>query len=322
LTEGLHRKGIDVTLFATKDSLTAAKLEGVVPIGTEQDKFHGSGEVEKEAVAWVEYHIANCMEQAGNFDIIHNNLNYLPLLFTPLLSTPMITTMHTGTIEFDRSPLRLAIYKRYNSQTSYISISNAARHPEVRYLDTVYHGINLSDYTFQQSPGKYLLVFGRLDHDKGVAEAIEVARLFGMKLVVAGIITDQKYFDEQISPHIDGKHVEYLGAIGGAQKQEILSGAFALLHMINFEEPFGFSVVEAMASGTPVVAMNKGSMSEIIEEGRSGFVVDTLQEAVSALEKIKLISRDECRASVEERFTQEIMVRKYIDVYEKVLASQ
>ncbi len=322
VTEGLHSRGIDTTLFATQDSVTNAKLEAVVPTGTEEDKFEGGGDIQKDARYWEYLHIANCLDIANSFDIIHNNMNFAPLYFAPHIRASIVTTIHSGRIDFDAHPLTLEIYKRYNAHSNYVAISNTARHPDIDYAATIYHGIPVSEYPFQPNAGKYLLVFGRLDNDKGVAEAIAIAKQFGMKLVLAGIVSDQKYFDEQIQPHIDGEHVEYIGSIGGKKKFEILAGAYTLLHMINFAEPFGLSVIEAMATGTPVIAFNKGSMPEIIDSGKTGFVVNSLEEVSEKLHEISTINRADCRASVEDRFTQDIMVDNYLQLFEKIASEK
>jgi len=319
LAEGLHRKGVDVTLFATQDSQTTAKLEAVVPMGTEQNKFYGDGKMSKDSAEWLGLHIAHCMSQASNFDVIHNNLNYPPLFYTPYIKTPMVTTIHNGTVEFDESALKLEIYKKYNPGNHYVAISNSAQHPELTYKDVIYHGVNVQEYAFQPTEGKYLLVFGRLDHDKGIAEAIQVAKISGKKLVIAGIISNPKYFKEEIQPHIDGVNVEYIGAVGGEKKDQVLGQAFALLHLINFNEPFGFSVIEAMACGTPVVALNKGSMKEIIQHGKTGFIVESLSDVIFSLEKVKNLNRYNCRNLIEQKFTQDIMVDRYLALYEMTL---
>lgn len=322
ITEGLNKRGVDVTLFATKDSQTSAKLDAVVPTGTEEDKLYGSGKIYKSNRYWEQLHVANCIDQADRFDLIHNNFNTLPLFFSRYIKTPMVTTIHGGRAEFDAEPLILETYKKYNSYNHYVSISKSARHPDINYDATIYHGIKLSDYSFQEHPGKYLLFMGRIVHDKGAAEAISVAKQFGMKLLIAGIIPDQKYFDEKIVHHLDGTHVEYIGSIGEKQKDEILGGAYALLHLINFDEPFGLSVIESMATGTPVITLNKGAMPEIIDSGKTGYIVDSLNEALAKLDNIHNINRKDCRAVVEERFTEEIMVNKYLKLFEKIISNK
>lgn len=322
IAEGLHKRGVDVTLFATKDSQTSAKLEAVVPQGTEEDKFDGSGGINKDARYWEYLHIAHCMDQVDTFDVVHNNMNFAPLYFTPHIQTPLVTTIHSGRIDFDNQPLTLEIYKKYNPYTNYVAISNSARHPDITYAATIYHGIKVSDYTFQPNQGKYLLLFGRIDHDKGAAEAVAIAKKFGMKLVLAGIAPDPVYFKEKIEPHLNGVHVEYLGSVGGKQKDEVLGGAYALLHLINFAEPFGLSVIEALASGTPVIALNKGSMPEIIDSGKTGFVVDSLEEVLKRLADISKINRADCRRSIIERFTQDIMVNNYAKLFEEIASKK
>ncbi len=322
IAEGLNARGKDVTLFATQDSITSARLEAIVPSGTEEDKFDGSGDIQKNARYWEYLHIANCFDRANSFDIIHNNMNFSPLHFTPHITSSVVTTIHSGRIDFDTQPLTLEIYKRYNPHNHYVAISNSARHPDITYAATIYHGIRVSDYTFQPDQGKYLLLFGRIDHDKGAAEAIAIAKKFGMKLILAGIAPNQTYFDEKIAPHLDGVHVEYIGSVGGKQKMELLGGAYALLHLINFAEPFGLSVIEAMASGTPVIALNKGSMPEIIDSGTTGFVVDSLDQVLEKLSDIPTIRREDCREAVMERFTEDIMVDNYSKLFEEIASSK
>lgn len=322
IAEGLHQRGVDVTLFATKDSQTSAKLEAVVPKGTEEDKFDGSGDIQKNARYWEYLHLANCFDKANTFDILHNNMNFAPLSFTPHITSKLVTTIHSGRIDFDTQPLTLEIYKKYNSYSHYVAISNAARHPEINYAATIYHGIRVTDYPFQPNQGKYLLLFGRIDHDKGAAEAISIAKQFGMKLVLAGIAPDETYFNEKIAPHLDGVHVEYIGSVGGKQKMETLKSAYALLHLINFAEPFGLSVIEAMATGTPVIALNKGSMPEIIDSGKTGFVTESLDEVLQKLGDIPTIHREDCRTAIMERFTEDIMVDNYSKLFEEIISSK
>ena len=320
IAEGLHQRGVDVTLFATKDSLTAAKLEAIAPMGSEEDFFHGKGDMHKDARYWEYLHIANCFDRAGEFDLIHNNINFPPFSITPHIKTPVVTTVHSGRTEFDAHPITLEIYKKYNIYNHYVAISNSAHHPEISYDATIYHGVNPANYTFHPKKGSYLLLFGRIDKDKGAAEAISIAKQFGMKLVLAGIAPNQRYFKEQIAPHIDGTQVEFIGAVGGEKKSKILGEAYALLHLINFAEPFGYSVIEALATGTPVVALNKGAMREIIDSGKTGFVVNSQTEVLEKLENISSINRAHCRESIIDRFTEERMVDNYVTLFEQILS--
>lgn len=306
LCEGLVKKGIDVTLFATKDSITSGKLRAICPRGYEEDETI-------EPKVWECLHISEVFEQAHEFDLIHNNFDFLPITYSGLVKTPVLTTIHGFS-----SPAILPVYEKYNDFNYYVSISNSDRSEKLDYVSTVYHGINLDQFTFQKEIGDYLLFFGRIHHDKGVKEAIQIAKTFGKKLIIAGIIQDEDYFDEEIFPHIS-RDIIYIGSIGPEQRNKLLGGAYALLHPINFAEPFGLSVVEAMACGTPVVAFNKGSMPELIESGKNGFIVSNVKEAVAALHGIPEIDRQLCAEIVKEKFSVEIMVENYINVYQNVI---
>jgi len=306
LCEGLVKKGIDVTLFATVDSLTAGKLSAVCKYGYEEDKTI-------EPKVWECLHISEVFEHAEEFDIIHNNFDFLPLSYSKLINTPVLTTIHG----FSSSAI-LPVYEKYNKNSYYVSISNSDRSDKLDYIDTVYHGINLEQFTFRKEIGDYLLFFGRMHPDKGTKEAIQIAKSFGKKLIMAGIIQDQDYFEKEISPHL-GEDIVFVGSVGPEERNKLLGGAYALLHPIFFAEPFGLSVIESMACGTPVVAFNKGSMPELIEHGKTGFIVSDVEEAVSVLKQIPEIDRKSCRKAVEQRFTVDRMVDNYIKVYEKII---
>lgn len=307
LAEGLVNAGLDVSLFATADSISSAGLEAICPRPYEEDRS-------LDAKVWECMHIAHLFEQADHYDLIHNHFDFLPLSYSRLVSTPMLTTIHGFS-----SPKILPVYKAYNGDNYYVSISYADRDPDLEYVANIYHGIDLSQFTYREQPGGYLLYFGRIHPDKGTREAIEIARQAGRMLIIAGIIQDQHYYEEQIRPRIDGTEVIYLGSAGPEDRDRLLGGALALLHPIAFAEPFGLSVVEAMACGTPVVAFKQGSMSEVIEEGHTGYLVKNVEEAVNAVNSIARLSRRRCRHWVEERFSQERMVRDYIEVYEKII---
>lgn len=308
LTEGLVKKGVDVTLFATKDSQTSAKLESVCPRGYEEDNSINPK-------VWESLHISELFEKSERFDLIHNHFDFLPLTFIPTTSTPVLTTIHGFS-----SPEILPVYEKYNEKTYYVSISNADRNPKLNYIRTVYHGIPLNSFTFEDNSGDYLLFFGRMHHDKGAKESIEIARRSKKKLIMAGIIQDKKYFREEIEPFIDGIHVLYEGSVGPKKRDRLLREAYALLHPINFDEPFGLSVIESMACGTPVLAFDRGSMSEVISRNRTGFLVSSIEEAVDKVEEIKDLKRLDCRKWVEEKFSLEKMVENYISVYKSVLS--
>ena len=271
LTEGLVARGVDVTLFATSDSLTSARLVGTAPRGYSEDPS-------LDAKVWEALHIAAVFERASEFDLIHNSCDFLPLTYARLVDTPIVTTIHGFA-----SDATLPAYEEYADRVRYVAISEADRHPALSYIATIHHGIDIQ--SFELGPGGDTLVFfGRIHPDKGTAAAINVAAQAGVPLVIAGIIQDRDYFHDFVEPHIDGDRVTYLGSVGPQRRQEVLGGARALLHLIGFDEPFGFSVVEAMACGTPVIAHPRGSMPEIVRPGVNGYLVATLQEAVNAVD--------------------------------------
>jgi glycosyltransferase involved in cell wall biosynthesis len=309
LTEGLVERGIDVTLFATGDSQTAARLASVVPRG-----YSEAADADPKVSECL--HIAHAFERADEFDVIHNSFDFLPLTYSELVETPVLTTIHGFS-----SPRILAVYRRYNATTSYVAISDSDRDPSLEYLATIHHGIDTDAFALHASPGQYLLFFGRIHPDKGTVEAIDIAERCGLPIVLAGIIQDQQYFDELVAPRIDGEQVSFAGAVGPGERSELLGGARALLHPIRFDEPFGYSVVEAMACGTPVIAFNRGSMPELITAGHTGFLVDDVDEAVAAVAASVTLDRGSIRAQAVERFGVARMVDAYIDAYEAVRGS-
>ncbi|AKB32685.1 Mannose-6-phosphate isomerase, bifunctional enzyme [Methanosarcina siciliae HI350] len=307
LTEGLVKRGIEVTLFATADSHTAGKLHAICPRPYEEDK-------DILIKVYEGLHISEVFERANEYDIIHNHFDYLPLTYSELVDTPVVTTIHGFS-----SRKILPVYKKYNNSTFYVSISDAYRCNEIDYIATVRHGIDIATFPFNDRPQDYLLFISRIHREKGAKEAIEVAKKTGRKLKIAGFIADPEYFKNEVEPHIDGSQIIYEGHVTQERKKELLSNAHALLHMINYEEAFGLGVVEALACGTPVIAINRGAMPELIMDGETGFLVNKISEAVEAVEKVNSISRKKCRESVEERFSVDRMVEDYIRVYETIL---
>ncbi len=307
LTEALVARGLDVTLFATRDSQTAGKLAGVCPAAYSEDPTI-------DAKVWEILHIAYLFERAGEFDLIHNQADFVPLAFSRLVETQMVTTIHG--FSSDRV---LPAFKAYEDRVHYVAISQADRHPDLRYAATIHHGIRLEDFPFDAQGSEELLFFGRIHPDKGAAEAIDASRRTGRKLVMAGIVQDQTYYDTQVAPSLGGGDVVYRGALGGQARTKALGSARALLHLINFDEPFGLSVVEALACGTPVIASRRGSMPELIDHGVTGFLVDSVDEAVDAIGRIGEIDRAACRAAVSARFTVDHMADRYVELYQSLL---
>ena len=307
IAEGVKALGVDVTLFATGDSLTSGKLEYICDIGYEEDKT-----VDAKVAECM--HISYLMERAGEFDLIHNNFDFLPLTWSRLIETPMVTTIHGFSSE-----RILPVYRRYNDSTCYVSISNSDRSPLLDYIATVYNGIRKDDFDFNGTPGDYLLFFGRIHHEKGTHEAIEIARKSGRRLIIAGIVQDESYFREKVEPYIDGDQVVYLGSAGPEKRNELLGGAFALLHPVNFDEPFGLSVAESMFCGTPVIAFNRGSMPELIKDGMTGYLAGSVGEACERLSDIPAIDRSYCRQWAEDNFSMEKMAADYLEVYKKIV---
>jgi glycosyltransferase involved in cell wall biosynthesis len=294
-------------LFATGDSITEARLASVVEQGYEEDKTLDAKVVEC-------LHISQLMERASEFDLIHNHFDFLPLTYSRLIKTPLLTTIHGFSSE-----KILAVYQKYNASSGYISISNADRHPSLDYLGTVYNGLNTADFSFKEVPKDYLLFFGRIHPDKGAAEAIQIALKAKRRLVIAGIVQDAGYFERSVAPYLNDD-ITYVGSAGPEKRNELLGNAYALLHPIRFEEPFGLSVAEAMLCGTPVIAFNKGSMPELIKDKETGFLVDTVDEAVAAVSQIAAIDRATCRAWSAQKFSKEKMAEDYLALYHRILS--
>ncbi len=308
LTEALVARGVDVTLFATRDSITAGRLDGVVPRGYEEDR-------DLDAKVWEYRHLAHVFERAGEFDLIHNQADFPAHAFAPLVATPMVTTIHG----FSNERI-LPMYKPFEHRVHFVAISDSDRHPDLEYAATIHHGIRLDDFPFDAEGSDGLLFFGRMHPDKGAAEAIAVARATGRRLDLYGIVQDQGYFDHEVAPLLDDR-IRYHGAVGGKERVRALGNAYALLHLINFDEPFGLSVIEAMACGTPPIAIRRGSMPELIADGETGVLVDSVGEAIIALTRIEGIDRAASRRAVAERFSVEAMAERYLELYRRILAT-
>ncbi|BBY28923.1 glycosyltransferase family 4 protein [Mycolicibacterium sediminis] len=302
--------GHHVTLFATADSVTTAELRATSPCGWSEDPTIDAKVAEC-------LHIASLFERAADFDVIHNGFDFLPLTYGDLVATPMVTTIHGFSSE-----CIVPVYQRYDATSAYVSISDADRHPKLHYAATIHHGIDLDGFAAHPNPGEHLLYFGRIHPDKGTAHAIEVARRCGRRLDIAGIIQDEDYFRAEVEPHVDGDRVRYLGSVDAAGRAEVLGGAWALLHLIDFDEPFGYSVVEAMACGTPVIAYARGSMPELVTDRVTGFLVNDVDGAVSAVGDVGRLDRRAIADHAAERFAVGTMVDRYVTVYRNVIRSR
>lgn len=309
IAEGLVERGVDVTLFATLDSQTAASLDGVCPKGYAEDPA-------LDGRVWEALHVAHALARSGEFDLIHNHLDWLPLAFAAHCKAPLVTTIHGFS---GRGILPAYLNAR---ASSYVSISDADRAPELNYVATVYHGIDLTALPFSPIGGPSLVVFGRIHPDKGTAQAIEIARRARRRLVICGIVQDTNYYREQVEPHIDGDQVTYLGSVGPLQRAQVLGSALAVLHPIAFDEPFGLSVVEAMACGTPVITYPRGAMPEVVQPGVTGFLVDGVAAAAAAVDAAAALDRGQIRRAVEQRFSAARMVDDYLAVYKQLLATR
>jgi glycosyltransferase involved in cell wall biosynthesis len=305
VTEGLIARGWDVTLFASGDSVTRAHLHAVLAKGYEEDST-----IDSKVAEYL--HISEVFEHVAEFDLIHSHYDFMPLSYTRLIKTPVLTTIHG----FSSAKI-MPIYQKYRDGY-FVSVSDSDRAPGLNYLATVYNGIDLSLYPLQGCGGDDLIFLGRIHPDKGVHLAIEVARLSGMRLIIAGIIQDKTYFREQIQPHLDNQNILYIGPVGVTGKNDLFARARALLHLNTIPERFGLVLVEANAAGVPVIAMNLGSCREVIEDRKTGFLVDNVTEAIQALGRIPEIDRSACRSRVRQHFSIETMVEGYERVYSTI----
>ena len=304
IAEGLVARGWDVTLFATRDSITRARLHAVIGRGYEEDRS-----IDPKVAEYL--HISEAFEHAGEFDLIHSHYDFMALSFNRLVRTPVLTTIHGFS-----SPQIIPVYEKYRDG-NFVSISDSDRLPGLNYLATVYNGIDLSLYPFQRAAGESLVFLGRIHPDKGVHLAIDAARLSAMPLIIAGIIQDHQYFDTCVKPHLDG-NIRYIGPVDVAGKNDLFAQARALLHLNTIPERFGLVLAEAGAAGVPAIAMDLGSCREVIEEGVTGFLVNSPAEAARALKRLPEIDRFACRERVGRRFSIETMVEGYERVYASI----
>jgi glycosyltransferase involved in cell wall biosynthesis len=312
LTDELVNQGFDVTLFASGDSVSKANLVSITPHAL---RLHEC----IDPLAWHIVQLGKVLERAHEFDLLHFHTDYLHFPFTKGKNIATLTTLHG---RLDIPELRHVYQHFYDLPVASISNSQRIPLPMAHWVGTVYHGLPLDLHTAGPGDGGYVAFLGRISPEKRVDRAIEIARQANMPIKIAAKIdkADQQYYEKKIRRLMKQPHVEFLGEIGEEQKQEFLGKAKALLFPIDWPEPFGMVMIEALSCGTPVIAWNCGSVPEIISHGRTGYIVESIPQAVNALRNIDRISREECRLTFERRFSATAMARNYITLYEKVYA--
>ena len=313
LTEELVQAGHDVTLFASGDSVTSAQLVAA---------SRRSLRLDKQCIDQFAHHILlveKVHQRASEFDVMHFHIDYLHYPLSRRSHVPQLTTLH-GRLDIpDLAPL----YREF-SDMPVVSISDAQRLPlrQANWLGTVYHGLPVDLYRFQRGPGEYLAFLGRVSPEKRVDRAVRIALKLGMPLRIAAKVdqVDREYFEQVVEPLLSHSLIEYIGEVGEGEKEEFLGGAAALLFPIDWPEPFGLVMIEAMACGTPTIAYRRGSVPEVIEDGETGFIVESMEEAIEATRRIPELSRERCREAFEDRFTARRMAADYVELYDRLVA--
>ena len=312
LTEALVARGHDVTLFAAGGSRTSGRLRVTIPAPYEED-------ASVDARAAEALHLGTAMAEAEGFDVVHAQCDFPALAYARLIRPPLVATIHG----LGPPPVRervLPVWRAFGEHAHYVAISEADRHPALPYAATIHHGLHLAHWPFADpGPDAPLLFFGRSHPEKGPRRAIDAARAAGVPLAMAGIVQDRAHHEAHVSPWIDGRAVRWLGAVGGAGRARLLGSARALLHLIDFDEPFGLSVAEAMATGTPVIATRRGAMPELIEDGVTGFLIDRPEEAPAAIARLPEIDRGACRERVERLFADDLAAARHEALYRRLL---
>jgi glycosyltransferase involved in cell wall biosynthesis len=313
LTEELVKRGHDVTLFASGDSITSAKLVSVIPKSLREARL-------KDPYGLNEFtflHIARAYELQNEFDIIHDHNYVLSMPVANLSKTPVVQTIH-GAFHESNIPLYSQL-KKINLVT--ISHAQAPKNTDLNIVGTVYNGQTMTQYPFSNIHEGYLLFVGRIAMEKGVHHAIEVAQMVDLPLILAGRVDngDLAYYDEYIKPKLDGKKIRWIGEVNAEERNALMSKAICFLHPVTWPEPFGLTLIESMACGCPVVGFGKGSIPEIIQHGKTGFVVHTVNEMADAVSKIRAINRYECRKYVLEQFNAQKMTDGYEAIYTSLL---
>ncbi len=313
LTEELVKRGHDVTLFATGDSKTSAKLSSVYHTKPSRKLLIEGHEIPDLL------HVTSAFKMANEFDLIHNHMGYLGIAMANFVSTPVLTTLHGPFIEANKR-----FFRTFKDAVYYNSISNAQRKDltGLNYMGTVYNAIDVDRYEFKSKKKDYFLFLSRITADKGAHTAIDVAKRAGINLIMAGKIDpgpDTEYFEERVYPKIDGKQIKFLGEVTDKRKKELLRDAKAFIFPLQWPEPFGLVIIEAMASGTPVIAFPYGSVPEIVIDGETGFIVNTVEEMVEAVSKVDKIDLFKCRDYAEKKFSAAKMADDYEAIYRKMI---
>lgn len=306
LSEGLMKRGVDVTLFTSNDLKVKERLESNGQAPYKEENILNS-------IACTSFHMVNLLKKAGEFDLIHNYFNLVPLFYRRLINTPIVTTMYGPSSDI------LSLFKEDNDRSYYISTSIADRNPYLKYISTIYYGIDVSSFTFKEQKGNYLISFGSIHPNNGIEEVIEIAQKFGMRLILIGNVLDQTYFDTVVLPQHSDNLIIYCGVIDQVLKDKLLGDAYALLHPIRLDEPFDLSIIEAMACGTPVIAFSGNSMPEIVKDCETGYIVESIEDALDRLKQVPALNRIRCRLWVEDRFRHDRMVDDYLKIYEEIL---
>lgn len=313
LTEELIKMGHEVTLFATGDSKTSAKLVSVYPRSLRENRLKSSA-----VNLWTTLNFGNAYEQQDDFDIIHDHNDYSSLPVANIAHVPVVVTMH-GPFDAENRHIYQKLLKPY-----IVTISKSqAVIANIHHAGTVYNGLAMEDYPFSAVNDGYLLYVGRISMEKGVHLAIEVALNLHLPLIIAAKLdeADRPYFHEYIESYLS-EDIQWINEVDEEQRNKLMSRALCFLHPVTWREPFGLTLIEAQATGCPVVAFNKGSIPELIVDGKTGFVVNTVEEMIDAVNNIGTIDRAECRRHALTNFNSKIMAKGYEDIYKKILRGE
>lgn len=335
ITEELVRRGHDVTLFASGDSKTSAKLVNIFDKALNYEELDTMLSPLARKLNWMYslpalLHIVKAFESSGKFDIIHDHTHYLSCFFSDFVKTPMVSTYHGSFAIAEQSPIEKMILQKYRHH-SWTAISKSQKNETtlgLKFVGTVHHGLHRNDYLYNETPQNYLVWLGRITDRKGIAEAITVAKTLDKKLIITGNVKDRDkdYFQKEINPHIDGRQIVYDGPSDVKTKVKLLRNAKALLYPVKWNEPFGMVMIESMAVGTPVIGFGRGAVPEVIRDGVTGFVVKDVRKMITVTKKLYSMNdseylkmRKDARRHIEKNFTVERMVDQYEKIYAKLL---